>query len=117
MQIDGDWRQIPAKRTSTKPAAWLQTPAKQILPDLTIGATCTLFTTDSSTWRKYAQVCRFYLAIIGDFNVTVVVFAMSGYLRDLCCDDVVAPAVLNGSSYDGIYLKVAIKGSISGRHE
>jgi hypothetical protein len=55
--------------------------------------------------------------IIGDFNVAVVVFAMSGYLRDLCCDDVVASAVFNGSSHDGIYLKVTIKGSKAGLYE
>jgi hypothetical protein len=48
--------------------------------------------------------------LIGDnrwLQYRVVVSAMSDYLRDLCSDDVVAaPAVLNGSSQDGIYFNV-----------
>jgi hypothetical protein len=37
--LQGDWSQIPAKRTNTKPTAWLQTP-----PDPTVAATITSFT-------------------------------------------------------------------------
>jgi hypothetical protein len=46
--------------------------------------------------------------MIGYCSIAVVVFAVPGYLRGFCWDDVVTvQAVLNGCSRDGIYLKVA----------